>query len=71
MLERSVRYNIKGKKYINTLAKYYFTDMSLRDDSFKKVLIVKDEITPYRNDDGYLIVGLFDFLLKPEIFEKG
>ncbi len=159
MLERSVRYNIKGKKYINTLAKYYFTDMGLRnalldfrqleqthimeniifnellfrgysvdvglievitrdkngksirkqlevdfvanssdqryyiqsvfalpdeakmrqetasfrniDDSFKKVLIIKDDITSYRNDDGYLIIGLFDFLLKPEIFEKG
>ena len=31
MLEKAIRYNIKGKKYINTLAKYYFTDMGLRN----------------------------------------
>ncbi|MGM9840921.1 MAG: ATP-binding protein [Candidatus Limisoma sp.] len=29
--ERSMRYNIKGRKYINTLAKYYFSDMGLRN----------------------------------------
>lgn len=31
MLERSIRYNIKGKKYINTLAKHYFADLGLRN----------------------------------------
>ena len=31
ILERSIRYNIKGKKYINTLCKYYFTDLGLRN----------------------------------------
>ena len=31
MLERSIRYNIKGKKYINTLSKHYFTDLGLRN----------------------------------------
>ena len=31
MVEKAVRYNIKGKKYINTLAKYYFTDIGLRN----------------------------------------
>ena len=29
--ERSVRYNIKGRKYINSLAKYYFSDLGLRN----------------------------------------
>ncbi len=29
--ERAMRYNIKGRKYINTLAKYYFSDMGLRN----------------------------------------
>jgi hypothetical protein len=29
--EKSVRYNIKGKHYINTLAKYYFSDMGVRN----------------------------------------
>ena len=31
LLEKSIRYNIKGKKYINTLAKHYFTDLGLRN----------------------------------------
>ncbi len=158
MIEKAIRYNIKGKKYINTLAKYYFTDMGLRnalldfrqieqthimeniifnellyrgysvdvgvvevaghdkdgkyirkqfevdfvvndadkryyiqsalhipdeakmiqetssfcniEDSFKKILVVKDDLTPYRNEDGYLIVGLFDFLINPDIIDK-
>lgn len=159
LVEKAVRYNIKGKKYINTLAKYYFTDVGIRnallgfrqleqthlmeniiynellyrgasvdvgivesvkkdengksvrrqfevdfvvndsdiryyiqaayvisgeeklrqetnsfrniDDSFKRVLIVKDDTTPYRNEDGILIIGLFDFLLNPELLLKG
>lgn len=151
LVEKALRYNIKGKKYINTLAKYYFSDMGLRnaftdfrqieethlmenviynelrmrgfqvdagsveayirdkngtakrvqyeidfvanqgdiryyiqsaldipddakmaqetesfnriDDSFKKVLIVGRNIMPYRNAKGYLIIGIYDFLL--------
>ena len=158
MIEKAIRYNIKGKKYINTLAKYYFTDMGLRnalldfrqielshimeniifnellyrgysvdvgvvevaghdkegkyirkqfevdfvvndadkryyiqsalsipnedkmlqetasfrniDDSFKKILVVKDDLTPYRNEEGFLIVGLFDFLINPDVIDK-
>ena len=31
LIEKSIRYNIKGKKYINTLAKHYFTDLGLRN----------------------------------------
>lgn len=31
LIERSIRYDIKGKKYINTLAKHYFTDMGIRN----------------------------------------
>lgn len=152
MIEKAVRYNIKGKKYINTLAKYYFTDMGLRNaftgfrqieethlmeniiynelrirgfkvdvgcveavvrdkdgvarrliyevdfvadrgdrrfyiqsalsvpdaekmrqetesfrrisDSFTKVLIIGRNIMPYHDDNGYLIMGVYDFLLR-------
>ena len=159
LVEKALRYNIKGKKYINTLAKYYFTDMGLRNallgfrqleqthlmeniiynellyrgysvdvgmvelettdkngksirkqfevdfvvndsdqryyiqsafaipdeekkrqetasfrnihDSFKRVVVVKDDITPYRDEIGDLFVGLFDFLLDPEILVRG
>jgi len=156
LIERAMRYNIKGKKYINTLSKYYFTDMGLRnalldfrqleqthlmeniifnelqfrgysvdvgivdevgkdktgksvrkqlevdfvvnssdkrfyiqsayaipdeqkmqqetaslrriDDTFKRIIVVKDDIEPYINESGYQIVGLFDFLLKTDSF---
>lgn len=35
------------------------------DDSFRKVVVVKDVIKPYMDRDGILIMGLFDFLLDP------
>lgn len=158
MLETAIRYNIKGKKYINTLSKFYFTDLGLRnalldmrqleethimenliynelrirgykvdvgcvealerdkngkvirkqyeidfvankgngriyvqsafaipdedkmrqetasfrrvDDSFKKVIIVAGNIMPYWNESGYLIIGIYDFLLNPESIER-
>ncbi len=151
LIEKSIRYNIKGKKYINTLAKYYFSDIGIRNallgfrqqeethimeniiynelrtrglrvdvgmvetrepdkngrlirkqlevdfvvnqgsqryyiqsafamptlekeaqesaslllinDSFKKIIIVKDDIKPKRNEQGILTIGLKDFLL--------
>lgn len=151
LVEKSIKYNIKGKKYINTLAKYYFSDLGIRNallgfrqqeethimeniiynelrtrgfhvdvgmvetrepdkngrlirkqlevdfvvnqgsqryyiqsafamptlekeaqesaslllinDSFKKIIIVKDDIKPKRNEEGILTIGLKDFLL--------
>ena len=41
------------------------------DDSFKRVLIVKDDTTPYRNDEGILVIGLYDFLLNHDLMVKG
>lgn len=35
-------------------------------DSFKKIIVVKDRIKPWRNDQGILIIGIFDFLLNPD-----
>ncbi len=157
LTEKAVRFDIKGKKYINTLAKYYFTDLGMRnfilnfrqqeenhimenviynelkvrgfqvdvgiverrvpdesgktvrkqyevdfvankgsqryyiqsafaipdsekerqesnslrniDDSFKKIIVVKDYIRPKRNEDGIVTMNLFDFLLKPEMMD--
>ena len=31
LTEKAIRYDIKGKKYINTLSKYYFTDVGVRN----------------------------------------
>lgn len=157
LTEKAIRYDIKGKKYINTLAKYYFSDLGVRnailgfrqteenhimeniiynelrmrgysvdvgvvetrpvgpdgkrqrkqyevdfvanrgsqrfyiqsafimptdakerqesasllniDDSFKKIIIVKDYIKPKRNEEGIITIGLIDFLLKPEMLD--
>lgn len=152
MIEKAERYDIKGRKYIGTLPKYYFSDLGLRNailglrqleenhimeniiynelrargnkvdigmieqrfiddnskwqrkqlevdfvvnqgskryyiqsafampdeekikqekasllrinDSFKKIIIVKDDIMPYHDENGITTIGLFDFLLK-------
>jgi predicted AAA+ superfamily ATPase len=157
-VEKAFRFDIKGKKYINTLSKYYFQDMGLRnallgfrqleenhimenviynelrnrgfrvdvgmvavrttdtlnqtirkqlevdfvanrgnkryyiqsafampdeekknqefaplrniDDSFKKIIIAKDDIMPYLNENGFMIMGLFDFLLDSNSLEE-
>ncbi len=156
-LERSRRYDVKGKKYIDSLSKYYFQDVGLRNalidfhqmeeghimenviynelrsrgyrvdvgimeerttnkknetirrqlevdfvvnrgdtryyiqsaysipnnekkeqetaslrmigDSFKKIIVVYDDIMPYRDENGYHIMGLFDFLTMPNSLE--
>lgn len=34
-------------------------------DSFKKVIVVQDNIYPYHSEKGYLVLNLFDFLLNP------
>ena len=35
------------------------------DDSFKKIIVVKEDINPWRNEQGILIIGLEEFLLNP------
>ena len=35
------------------------------DDSFKKIIIVKEDINLWRNEEGILIIGLEEFLLNP------
>lgn len=154
VVEKAVRYDIKGKRYIDTPHKYYFTDTGLRnarinfrqieethlmenvifnellirgfnvdvgivtvneknaekqsirkyfevdfvcnkaskryyiqsalaigdseklkqesnsllrvEDSFKKIIVTKDALSPYYTDDGILIMGIYDFLEKSD-----
>lgn len=154
VVNKAVRYDIKGKKYIDTPHKYYFTDVGLRnarinfrqieenhtmeniifnellsrdfnvdvglvmltqkngegkiihkqleidfvcnkgskryyvqsafvipdgekmqqesnsllhiDDSFKKIIVVKDTPAPWYTDKGILVIGIYDFLLNAD-----
>ena len=157
IIDSAIRYDIKGKKYINTPSKYYFTDLGLRNarlnfrqveethameniifnelkvrgynvdvgvvvmnevdkngkkirkqlevdfvcnkgskrfyiqsayalhdkekmeqeqrslvntgDGFKKIIITKDAVAPLYNDEGILLMSVFDFLLNPDSME--
>ena len=152
IIEKAKKYNIKGKRYIDTPSKYYFTDVGLRNsfvnyrqqeeghimeniiyielrkrgynvdigmietranneykqlevdfvankgdnkyyiqstlnmsdenvaereqrpllkinDSFKKIIIVKDDIMRNRNEEGIITMGIYDFLTDPNSLE--
>ena len=157
LIDSAIRYDIKGKKYINTPSKYYFTDLGLRNarlnfrqveethameniifnelkvrgynvdvgvvvmnevdqngkkirkqlevdfvcnkgskrfyiqsayalpdkekmeqeqrslvntgDGFKKIIITKDAVAPLYNDEGILVMSVYDFLLNPGSME--
>ena len=157
LIDNAIRYDIKGKKYINTPSKYYFTDLGLRNarlnfrqveethameniifnelkvrgynvdvgvvvmnevdkngkkirkqlevdfvcnkgskrfyiqsayalpdkekmeqeqrslvntgDGFKKIIITKDAVAPLYNDEGILVMSVYDFLLNPDSME--
>lgn len=48
--------------------------MKIRRDRYLEQLVarkwnVKDQMTPWRNDNGTLVVGLKDFLLNPGLME--
>lgn len=40
------------------------------DDSFKKIIIVKDTPAPWYNESGILVMSIFDFLLNPNSMEN-
>ena len=39
------------------------------EDSFQKIIVVRDDITPWRDDNGILTIGLFDFLMGRDSLE--
>ena len=39
------------------------------DDSFKKIIVVRNDIAPYHDTNGFLNIGLMDFLLSPDAID--
>lgn len=64
----SKRYYIQSAFNMTTDQKKQQEERSLlqTNDSFKKIIIVKDDIMPKRNEQGIVTLGLKDFLLNPE-----
>ena len=40
------------------------------DDSFKKIVVTKDIVTPYYDEHGILTMNIYDFLLNPKSLES-
>lgn len=68
---QSKRYYIQSAFDMPTKEKLEQELMSLKytNDSFKKIIIVKDKIKPWQNENGILIIGLLDFLLNSQSLE--
>lgn len=44
--------------------------LMLTGDAFKKIIITKETSAPYYNDDGVLVMSIYDFLLNPKSLEQ-
>lgn len=66
--EGSNRYYIQSALRLDTQEKTLQESKSLNHigDNFKKIIVVKDHIKPWRTDDGILVIGVMDFMLDPE-----
>ena len=67
----SQRYYIQSAYSIPDMDKMKQEQDSLNriDDSFKKIIIVQDNINYWHNEKGYLIINILDFLLKENSLE--
>ena len=61
----SNRYYIQSALNIDTPEKNHQESRSLNyiGDSFKKIIVVRDDINLWHNEDGILIIGIKEFLL--------
>ncbi len=66
------RYYIQSALDISSNDKLIQEQKSLKrvNDGFKKIIIVKGYRTPLYNDDGVLIMGLFNFLMDAKLIES-
>ncbi len=67
----SQRYYIQSTYSIPNFEKMEQEQASLNriDDSFKKIIVVQDNIAYYHNEKGYLIINILDFLLNQNSLE--
>ena len=67
----SQRYYVQSAYSIPDRSKMEQEEASLNkiDDSFKKVIVVQDNVAPWHNERGYLIINILDFLLKANSLE--
>lgn len=67
----SKRYYIQSALNIDTREKNEQESKSLNNigDSFKKIIVVKDDIKLWRNEKGILIIGIQEFLLNKNSFD--
>ena len=63
----SRRFYIQSALEIPDQRKMQQESASLRNiqDAFKKIIIVRNDFRPWYNEDGILILSLYDFLLNP------
>ena len=72
LLEKTSRYDIKGKKYIGTLSKYYFVDMGLRNcllgfRQIEETHLMENVIYNELRSRGYLVdVGVVETRTRTE-----
>ena len=66
------RYYIQSALNLNTHEKTVQESRSLNHikDNFKKIIVVKDHIKPWRTDDGIMVLGIFDFLLNKSSLDQ-
>ncbi len=64
----SKRYYIQSALHLDTRDKTIQESRSLDhiNDNFKKIIIVKDILKPWRTETGILVLGVFDFLLNQD-----
>lgn len=61
------RYYVQSAFSIPTIEKMKQEQASLDkiDDSFKKIIVTQDHVKAWRNEKGYLVINVLDFLLNP------
>ena len=64
----NIRYYIQSAFAIPDEAKKKQEEASLKaiNDAFKRIVIMRNDIMPYHDENGFLVIGLLEFLLNPD-----